>query len=162
MASASGDNARTKEDTLVKKRKDKHKSEDEDVSINLTDPNDVLDKLAALELGDDETEELLKRAYEVNRELKKQLELGRLMMDQRMTSSSSHPNDRTPVNKQRPGSNKISLNMPNDHGLTREPTRMASATHSGHSRRSANTGLGSVVSKNDHPMQNYSYHSYVS
>ena len=158
MASASGDNTIKK---TVSKSADPQSSEF--VSINLADPEDVLQKMGTLDLDDDETDDLLKQAYEVNRQLKKQLELGRLVMEQRMSSSKGRLNPSYSDIHQRPGSNMISIDMPAERALRREQTRMASATQSMHSRRGAgNIGLSNLVSKHDHPLKNYSYHSYVS
>lgn len=133
-------------------------SAEEKVSINLTDPDDVLEKLATLQLDDDDTEELLKRAYEVNQELKKQLQLGRLLMDQRMSSFSANSVDR--LKHQKPVSNRISASTTTENSLSREPTRMASATHKAHGRRSQSIGLSSL--SNSDKVKSYSYHSYVS
>ena len=156
MASAAGDNIKVK--TTVTKPSDRDSPRN--VSIDLTDPSDVLEKVISLDLDDDETDDLLKKAYEVNFELKKQLELGRLVMEQRMSSSKERSENTHSATYQRPGSNMISINISPDQ-MMRQQTRMASATQNAHSRR-GNVGLSSLVSKHDHPLKNYSYHSYVS
>ena len=43
------------------------------VAFDLTNPDDLLDKMDKLQLTEEETEELLKQAYSINRKLKQQM-----------------------------------------------------------------------------------------
>lgn len=126
---------------------------DDTVAIDLTNPDDLLQKWEQLDINDEEADELLKRAYEVNRELKKQLELGRKVMDKQMTASAKGS---MYGHHRRPGSNMVNVNTTPGHPSHRQQTRMASASHSAGSRKKTPSGSGIP-----HPMQSYSYHSYT-
>ena len=143
-----------KDRSATKVSKKVNPEEEETISIDLTNPEDLLNKLEQLDLDDDEADELLKRAYEVNRELKKQLELGRKVMDKKLSVS---PKRSAIAQQRRPGSNRISVDsIPGQTG-TRQQSRMASATHSAGPRKSP-----AKVSELGRSVQNYSYHAYVS
>ena len=142
--------AKTSEGARKKQRKTSQ-DKDSSVSVDLTNPEDVLKKLQQWDIDDSEADELLKKAYEINRELKKQLELGRIVMDKKLSVAK-----RTPIsNHRRPGSNRTSAskNSPGDQYQTQ--TRMASASQSTKQRKHLTDDL-------HRPVKNYSYHSYVS
>ena len=132
-----------------KKPKKSDQGKEKGVPIDLTNPEDVLKKLEQWDIDDAEADDLLKRAYEINRELKKQLELGRIVMDKKL-SVVKRPSLGNP---RRPGSNRTVKSQPSSQYQSQ--TRMASATHSGKQRKNLSDDL-------HRPVKNYSYHSYVS
>ena len=146
----------SKKDKRVSKAASVEKSEEEDtIAIDLTNPEDLLKKMEQLDLDDDETDALLKKAYEINRELKKQLELGRKVMNQKLSSSPKRPSIGL---QKRPGSNRISVDSMPGHSGMKQQSRMASATHSASRSRQQSSREGQL----GRSVQNYSYHSYVS
>lgn len=136
---------------VKKKQRKSPNDKDNSVSVDLTNPEDVLKKLEQWDIDDTEADELLKKAYEINRELKKQLELGRIVMDKKLSVAKRQPIS----DHRRPGSNRITSSSKHSPGAQyQSQTRMASAVHSSKQRKHLTSDL-------HRPVKNYSYHSYV-
>ncbi len=129
------------------------KSEMIDVEIDLTDPQDLLSKLEMIDLTEDETDELLQRAYQINAMLRKRLQEKKSVETHHIFSVSApastslgNINQIAHVSSNLPKMNSLEGDMKESYSVA----RLTSASLSGHVEKDQ-----SKSSKNPR----YSYHS---